>query len=831
MEDKQIVDLYWNREEVATSEMARKYGSYCEMIVNNILRDKDEEKACVDACYQMLWDTIPPHRPQKLKPYLCKIARTHALNQNFDNENKQSIIAELKECILDAATAEEAVYDELKVEIAFQDFLKRLESEQRKVFLARYWWFASISEIASLYKVSENKVEKTLLALRQKFQVVLEQEEILLYAMTEVDDKYLDEMVLTEADEETAIASKKKWRTGAIAAIASVAVMALIAIVVPKGVAEQPQVGTQTENSETNDSESENSSTVIVPDNMQVDVSNLVYVDGVGYLTQETLEAWKDYLPWKEDDEIAALPIYKNLAYYSPAGETVYLDGGTLLTMVQAIAEQLNTKVTMITSYGVDGNDISKDDIYTISATTDIGKIVINGCGQVYIYFSEPIRLLDGYVVPGNTQIVEANTVVSLYLARFSELISANVFKSAAYMIYDPEGNPLLQYRAIEDAYGVEGLLGYYFNPVNFYFDDTKNLIVFQYGDLRSTAELLGYYPIITLEKAKQLLYQGDFSLFGEDDWNKVALPTKDDIRFVELMYLTYSTEQYYQPYYCFYIQMGESKEYRRFFVPAVQGVSLDGEIPEPEVEILDISAYDYLDDFVYHKGDKCYTVENGQIVEIESPQMQSPYEIYGAVESELAEDGSWVTYFKYDGYKKTLNLTELTGNKDGVELNALYMDGKVIVICREERGPNSAYVTFYWYNEANQSLTKFADQVPGFVMGYTSFAYSFDYDRYAKWADGEENIVILDLVEGDIVETGIASKNVASIWNAGDDYYAVFYLNGQIAIVEKASGQKIKMSDYRFNVDPDRLMYKDGILYAEFMSEKLVYVVSKFEE
>lgn len=828
MEDKQIVELYWNREEAATYEVVRKYGSYCEMIANNMLRDKEAAKACVDECYQVLWDTIPPHRPQNLKAYLCKITRAHALNKNCDNENKQSILAELKECILDAATAEEAVYDELKVEIAFQDFLKSLESEQRKVFLARYWWFASISEIASLYKMSENKVQKTLLALRQKFKVVLEQEDILLYAITEIEDKYLEDMVLPEAGKEEVVAPKTKWRKGAISAIASVAILILIAIIVPKGAVEQPPVGTQTEDSGTGDSETGDSTTVLVPDNTQVDMSSLLVIIGEGYFTQADFEVWKEALPWTDnDDEIAALPIYKNLAYRGPSAAPVYLNLETMLSIVMEVADALEAEVSVI-------DDLSADsDVYLLWAETNIGTIQVDARGQVYITFNETAQMLDSYIMPpGGLNITNADAAVSHYLTRFSNLIQESGFEPSSYAIYDMDSNFSINYRAIKSGYGVERLLDYYFNQVHFYFDESDCLTGLSYGDLRVSTEEIGYYPIISLEKAKQLLCEGEFLFFDEDGTSsKWELPTKEQVLFTELMYRTDSDEEYYQPYYCFYVQVGRNQDYRKCYVPAVKDASLDGEIPQPEVEILDISAYDYLDDFVYHKGDKCYTVENGQIVEIESPQMQSPYEIYGAVESELAEDGSWVTYFKYDGYKKTLNLTELTGNKDGVELNALYMDGKVIVICREERGPNSAYVTFYWYNEANQSLTKFADQVPGFVMGYTSFAYSFDYDRYAKWADGEENIVILDLVEGDIVETGIASKNVASIWNAGDDYYAVFYLNGQIAIVEKASGQKIKMSDYRFNVDPDRLMYKDGILYAEFMSEKLVYVVSKFEE
>ena len=828
MEDKQIIELYWNREEAATYEVARKYGSYCEMIANHILRNSVAAKACVDECYAVLWDTIPPHKPQNLKAYLCKITRAHALNKNCENENLQSIVAELKECILDAATAEEPVYDELKVEITLCDFLKGLESEQRKVFLARYWWFASISEIASLYKMSENKVQKTLLALRQKFKVVLEQEDILLYAITEIEDKYLEDMVLPEAGKEEVVAPKTKWRKGVISAIASVAILLLIVIIIPKGAVEQPPVGTQTEDSGTGDSETENSTTVLVPDNTQVDMSSLLVIIGEGYFTQADFEVWKEALPWTDnDDEIAALPIYKNLAYRGPSAAPVYLNLETMLSIVMEVAEALKAEVSVIDDLSTDSN------VYLLWAETNKGTVEVDGRGQVYITFNETAQMLDSYIMPpGALNITNANDAVRHYLTRFSNLIKEDGFEPSSYAIYDMDSNFCMNYRAIKSGYGMEGLLDYYFNQIYFNFDESNHLLALGYGDLRSTAELLGYYPIITLEKAKALLYEGDFLMFEEDSSSsKIAIPTEDDILFTELMYRTDSDEEYYQPYYCFYVQVGRYTEYRKYYVPAAKGASLDGEVPEPEVEILDISEYDYLDDFVYHKGDKCYTVENGQIVEIESPQMQSAYEIYGAVETELAEDGSWVTYFKYDGYTKTLNLTELLGSEENEELNALYIDGQVIVIRRREYRPNDAYVTCYWYNEADQSLTEFADLIPAFVVGYRPFGFKYAYDRYATWENGEKKILILDLLQGDIVETGITSSRITSIRNVGDDYYAVFYQNGQVGIVEKETGQKVKMSKYRFNVEPDRLMYKDGILYAAFMSDKLVYVISDFEE
>ena len=39
MDDKKIIDLYWERSEIAISETADKYGRYCYTIAFNILHN------------------------------------------------------------------------------------------------------------------------------------------------------------------------------------------------------------------------------------------------------------------------------------------------------------------------------------------------------------------------------------------------------------------------------------------------------------------------------------------------------------------------------------------------------------------------------------------------------------------------------------------------------------------------------------------------------------------------------------------------------------------------------------------------------------------------
>ena len=60
MDDRQIVDLYWQRNEAAITETERKYGRYCFSIANHILRDTEDARECVNDTYLGAWNAIPP---------------------------------------------------------------------------------------------------------------------------------------------------------------------------------------------------------------------------------------------------------------------------------------------------------------------------------------------------------------------------------------------------------------------------------------------------------------------------------------------------------------------------------------------------------------------------------------------------------------------------------------------------------------------------------------------------------------------------------------------------------------------------------------------------
>ena len=81
MEDREIVELYWQRDERAIAETEGKYGAFCRAIARNLLDSpEDAEEAFSDALLRA-WNSIPPSRPACLDAYLAKLSRRAAIDR------------------------------------------------------------------------------------------------------------------------------------------------------------------------------------------------------------------------------------------------------------------------------------------------------------------------------------------------------------------------------------------------------------------------------------------------------------------------------------------------------------------------------------------------------------------------------------------------------------------------------------------------------------------------------------------------------------------------------------------------------------------------------
>ncbi len=169
MDDKQIIDLYWQRNEEAIAATAEKYGNYCGSISGNILTDREDVEECVNDTWLRAWNAIPPHKPVRLRLFLGKITRELSINrskalsaQKRGGRGYASVLDELEEfMVTDSDPVEQAVEAQV-LGRQISEFLKKQPSKSADIFIRRYYHLCPIRQIADEFSISESKTKSLL---------------------------------------------------------------------------------------------------------------------------------------------------------------------------------------------------------------------------------------------------------------------------------------------------------------------------------------------------------------------------------------------------------------------------------------------------------------------------------------------------------------------------------------------------------------------------------------------------------------------------------------------------------------------------------------------
>ncbi len=184
MNDSEILNLYFERNELAITKTAEKYGSYCYYIAFSILSDNCESEECVNDTYLNAWNCIPPKRPKILQTFLGRITRNISLNRlyskNAEKRGGNAAVLSFDEIeeFTPAADSTQRATDESELSLIINRFLGALTTENRKIFMRRYWYLSSVKEIAEDFRISEGKVKMSLHRSRKKLRKLLEEEGI-----------------------------------------------------------------------------------------------------------------------------------------------------------------------------------------------------------------------------------------------------------------------------------------------------------------------------------------------------------------------------------------------------------------------------------------------------------------------------------------------------------------------------------------------------------------------------------------------------------------------------------------------------------------------------
>ena len=182
MEDGKIVELYLRRDETAIRRTSEKYGDRLRSLAYGIVCDRQTAEECENDTYLEAWSRIPPHEPKNyFYAFLARIARHISLNFCRDRSRlKRSaflceLTAEMEECI-PAPDDAQCRLDDLAFGEALNGFLRTLSEEKRNLFVRRYWYLDSISDLSKRFSLSESNVKTTLYRCRNQLRQHLEKE-------------------------------------------------------------------------------------------------------------------------------------------------------------------------------------------------------------------------------------------------------------------------------------------------------------------------------------------------------------------------------------------------------------------------------------------------------------------------------------------------------------------------------------------------------------------------------------------------------------------------------------------------------------------------------
>lgn len=185
MEDQEIIALFLQRDENAVAHTAQKYTGYCRTVAGHILRTPEDTEEALNDTWFAAWNSIPPHKPACLQTFLGRLTRNISLKKlRADCAKKRGtaetrvVFEEIEEWLasgqdVEQEISEQALADEITA------FLGSIPETERNVFVRRYWYLQSVSEIAAAHGFSESKVKSMLFRIRKKLYAKLKKDDFL----------------------------------------------------------------------------------------------------------------------------------------------------------------------------------------------------------------------------------------------------------------------------------------------------------------------------------------------------------------------------------------------------------------------------------------------------------------------------------------------------------------------------------------------------------------------------------------------------------------------------------------------------------------------------
>ena len=315
--------------------------------------------------------------------------------------------------------------------------------------------------------------------------------------------------------------------------------------------------------------------------------------DGMGFggLLAYDISEITNNNPWSGERQPSALPVFKNQLSYDKDFIVSGADFGKMRELLMEIAGRLGLDAASLEIKDDAPDEEEKQEIIEkmegdvpdgyfnptmLIAKADGMEITVDQTMQATVSFEPAVKLPDRYNFRNSASYEETVSVAKYLLGQYKGFLcmespQINIFHGD-YSKYDAGYQQ--EYRlSFYDAgkNNIEGIINYNFRQAEFDCDDSGRLFQasIRQADL---SQKMGDYPIIQTEEAKKLLLKGNYITTVS-----YKLPGEEFLAKTELVYRTGAREEYFMPYYCFYVELPEEeqdgmKTYGAYYVPAVEG-------------------------------------------------------------------------------------------------------------------------------------------------------------------------------------------------------------------------------------------------------------------
>lgn len=313
-----------------------------------------------------------------------------------------------------------------------------------------------------------------------------------------------------------------------------------------------------------------------------------------------SFEEFENGSPWNSNADLETLPVYRNLSYHR-AGTPIGLSEDELekrfASAAKALGLDFQSREAVTETCPDYLNDMKETEgVTTITGTTGDTNLTVYANGLTEIEYTEPLYLPEKYdFTCGSTSDEEAVEALKYLYDEYSDLLGYEnpvYYSTKEYGIghdyADEDGTVTNSYPvSIRNYYVYDGsgtmedkILSHDFRYTDFIPDENGKLQYIRIYDGLSTAEKLGDYPLISPDDARGKLEKGEY-ICQYDPAGEAEKIVPDDIKGVYLEYIYTVTEEYYLPYYVFYVDDGEwdfgLHSYVQYFIPAISEEYLEG--------------------------------------------------------------------------------------------------------------------------------------------------------------------------------------------------------------------------------------------------------------